>query len=141
MRTARGHDLTEEDTPIEAGLGFTVAYDKPGGFLGREALLAQKSRGTPTKRLVQFILRDPSVILYHNEPIYRDGKLEGLTSSAAYGHHLGGAVALGYVNAPEGVSQDSMTASTWEIEVGLQRFAATASLRPLYDPSNARLKM
>lgn len=136
-----GHDLTEEDTPIEAGLAFAVAFDKPGGFLGRDALLEQKLRGTPTKRLVQFILRDPSVLLYHNEPIFRDGTLVGLTSSAAYGHHLGGAVALGYVTAPEGVSQDIISASAWEIEVGLQRYAARASLRPLYDPSNARLKM
>lgn len=136
-----GHDLTEEDTPIEAGLGFAVAYDKPGGFLGRDALLAQKARGTPTKRLVQFILRDPGVLLYHNEPIYRDGVRVGLTSSAAYGHHLGGAVALGYVTAPEGLNQDAITASTWEIEVGLQRHAATGSLKPLYDPSGARLKM
>ncbi|MBL9048214.1 MAG: FAD-dependent oxidoreductase, partial [Tabrizicola sp.] len=135
-----GHDLTEEDSPIEAGLAFAVAFDKPGGFLGREALLAERAKGTPGKRLVQFILQDPEPILYHNEPIYRDGKLLGLTSSAAYGHHLGGAVALGYVRWDEGVSAEFVASGTWEIEIGLERFAATASLRPLHDPTNARMR-
>lgn len=135
-----GHDLTEEETPIEAGLAFTVAFDKPGGFLGRDALLAQRANGTPKKRLVQFILHDPAPLLYHNEPIYRDGQLLGLTSSAAYGHHLGAAVALGYVRREDGVTADFVATGHWEIEVGLQRFAAKASLRPLYDPTSARMK-
>ncbi len=135
-----GHDLTEEDTPIEAGLAFTVAYDKPGGFIGREALLRQKAEGVPKKRLVQLILDDPAPMLYHNEPIYRDGELLGLTSSAAYGHHLGGAVALGYVRSETGVTAEFVAAGRWEIEIGLQRFSARASLRPLHDPTGTRMK-
>lgn len=135
-----GHDLTEEDTPIEAGLAFTVSYDKPGGFIGREALLRQKAEGVPRKRLVQFILDDPEPMLYHNEPIYRDGQALGLTSSAAYGHHLGGAVALGYVRCDDGVTADFVASGHWEIEVGLARFTARASLKPLYDSASLRMK-
>lgn len=135
-----GHDLTEEDTPIEAGLAFAVAFEKPGGFLGREALLAQRAQGTPVKRLVQFILQDPEPILYHNEPIYRDGQLLGLTSSAAYGHFLGGAVALGYVRSDGGVMPAFVTSGKWEIEIGLARYAATASLRHLHDPTGGRMR-
>lgn len=63
-----GHDISDEDTPLQAGLGFAVAWSKPGGFIGREALLRQKERGV-TRRLVQFALRDPLPLLYHNEPI------------------------------------------------------------------------
>ena len=67
-----GHDITDEDTPLEAGLGFAVKWDKPGGFIGREALLRQKQTGC-RKRLVQFALRSPEPLLYHNEPIWRGG--------------------------------------------------------------------
>ena len=89
---------------------------------------------------MQFILQDPSPILYHNEPIYRDGQLLGLTSSAAYGHHLGGAVALGYVRADGGVTAEFVASGKWEIEIGLARYAATASLRCLHDPTGGRMR-
>ena len=90
--------------------------------------------------MVQFVLHDPVPMLYHNEPIYRDGQLLGLTSSAAYGHHIGGAVALGYIHCDERITADFVASGKWEIEIGLERFAATASLRPLHDPTNARMR-
>jgi 4-methylaminobutanoate oxidase (formaldehyde-forming) len=136
-----GHDIGEEDTPIEAGLGFVVAYEKKVPFIGREALLKQKSQGKLTKRLLQFALEDSEPLLYHNEPIYRDGRLVGYTSSAAYGHALGRAVALGYVNAPEGVDQAYVDAGKFEIEVACVRHLARASLRPLYDPKSERMRV
>ncbi len=136
-----GHDITDEDTPLEAGLGFAVAFDKKGGFIGREALLRQKARGALTKRLVQFALEDPEPLLYHNEPIYRDGALVGYTTSASYGHYLGRAVALGYVRHEGGVDADYVASGKWEIDVGLRRYAARASLRPLYDPGSARMRV
>jgi glycine cleavage system aminomethyltransferase T len=136
-----GHDITDEDTPLEAGLGFAVAFDKNAGFIGREALLRQKAEKKLTKRLVQFALEDPEPLLYHNEPIYRDGKLVGNTSSANYGHHLGRAMAMGYVRDEGGVDAAYVAAGKWEIEVGLKRYPARASLRPLYDPTSARMKV
>jgi glycine cleavage system aminomethyltransferase T len=71
-----GHDIADEDSPLDAGLGFAVAMDKPGGFIGREALLRQKERGL-TRRLVQFVLEDVEPLLYHNEPVLRDGEIVG----------------------------------------------------------------
>ena len=136
-----GHDIGEEDTPLEAGLGFVVAYEKKIPFIGRDALLRQKSQGKLTKRLVQFALEDPEPLLYHNEPIYRDGKLVGYTSSANYGHTLGRAIALGYVNAPEGVDQAYLDAGKFELEVACRRYSARASLRPLYDPRSERMRV
>ena len=139
-----GHDIADEDTPIEAGLNFAVSYDKPGGFIGRDALLKQKEEGVVSKRLVQFLMNDPEVMLYHNEPIVRDGEICGYITGGMYGHTLGGAVGLGYVNNPVengGVNAAYVNSGSYEIEVACKRFAAKASLRPLYDPKNERIKL
>ena len=139
-----GHDIADEDTPIEAGLSFAVKYDKPGGFIGRDALLKQKEAGVVSKRLVQFLMEDPDAMLYHNEPIVRDGDICGYITGGMYGHTLGGCVGLGYVNNPiesGGVNADYVNAGSYEIEVACKRLPAKASLRPLYDPKNERIKM
>lgn len=136
-----GHDITDEDTPLEAGLGFAVAWDKPGGFIGRDALLKQKEAGVPKKRLVQFALEDPEPLLYHNEPIWRDGKLLGYITSGMYGHTVGVACGMGYLEYDEGVNADFVNAGTYEIEVACERVSARASLGPLYDPKSERVKM
>jgi glycine cleavage system T protein len=135
-----GHDITDEDTPLEAGLGFVVAWDKDVPFIGRHALLSQKGKTLP-KRMVQFALENPEPLLYHNEPIYRDGVLVGHTSSANYGHYLGRAIAMGYVKNEAGVDAEWIASGNWEIEVGLKREPARASLRPMYDPTSARMKV
>ena len=133
-----GHDISGGDTPLEAGLGFAVAWDKPGGFVGREALLRQREAGV-RRRLVQFALRDPGAFAYHDEPVYRGGALAGRVSSAAYGHTLGRTVALGYVTAPSpGTEPAWYTAGDYEIEIAGERIPADASLRPLYDPASRR---
>ena len=134
------HDIGPGDTPLQAGLAFTCCWDKPGGFIGRDALLTERNAGTPRRRLLQFLLEDPEPLLYHNEPIYRNGALVGLTTSAMYGHTLGGAVALGYVTCEDGVSNDYVAAGRFEIEAGDQRLAARASLRALYDPENRQVQ-
>jgi len=134
-----GHDITDADTPLEGGLGFAVKFDKPGGFIGHDALKRQKEAGL-NKRLVQFLLSDPDPMLYHNEPIWRDEKLAGYVRSAMYGHTLGGAVALGYIENPDGVDADYVKSGSYEIEIAGVRYPATASLRPLYDPKSERIK-
>ncbi|MEZ5908795.1 MAG: FAD-dependent oxidoreductase [Hyphomicrobiaceae bacterium] len=133
-----GHDISDEETPIEAGLGFAVKTEKPD-FLGRDAVLRQKERGV-TKRLAQFLLKDPEPLLYHAEPIYRDDRLVGYLTSGMYGHTLGGAVGLGYVNNAEGVDSDFVLSGHYEIAVAGRRVPAIVSLRPMYDPASTRVK-
>jgi len=135
-----GHDITDEETPVEAGLGFAIAWDKDGGFIGRDSVLRQKEKGV-NKRLVQFLLQDPEKMLYHNEPIYRDGNIVGYLTSGMYGHTLGGAVGLGYVEDANGVDAGFVNSGTYEILVAGQMVNATASLRPLYDPKSERIKI
>ena len=134
------HDIGPDDDPLCAGLAFTCAWDKPGGFIGREALLERRAAGAPPRRLVQFLLRDPEPLLYHNEPILRDGTLVGFTTSAAYGHTLGGAVAMGYVRFPEGADERFVTEARFTIRAGADLHEAVASLRPMYDPGAARAR-
>jgi 4-methylaminobutanoate oxidase (formaldehyde-forming) len=141
-----GHDITDEDTPLEAGLGFAVKFDKPGGFIGRDALLAQKKSGI-AKRLLQFQLRDPEPLLYHNEPIWRGGAIVGFIRSGMFGHTLGSAVGLGYVAVAPGAVAPGAAApggppptDGYEIEVAGVRHPAIASLKPLYDPRGERIK-
>jgi len=135
-----GHDLGADDTPIEAGLSFACDFNKSGGFIGKGALLKQKEHGV-NKRLVQFLLEDPEPMMYHNEPIYRDGEMVGYTTSAMYGHTLGASVAMGFVNNEAGVNADYINSGTYEVEIAGKRYAAKASLRPLYDPKSERVKV
>ena len=134
-----GHDITDEDTPLEAGLGFAVKLDKPGGFIGREALVAQKSDGLRQK-LVQFLLKDAAPMLYHNEPIWQGDRIAGYIRSGMYCHTLGAAGGLGYVTAPDDGVVGPIAADAYEIEIAGVRYPALASLKPLYDPTNARIK-
>jgi 4-methylaminobutanoate oxidase (formaldehyde-forming) len=141
-----GHDITDEDTPWEAGLGFALKLDKPGGFIGREALLRQRESGV-RKRLVQLKLKSPDPLLYHNEPIWRGDSIVGFIRSGMYGHSLGAAVGLGYVTlsapapgAAPGAADAAIGADDFQIEVAGVRYPATASLRPMYDPNNERIK-
>jgi len=136
-----GHDIDNTDTVLEAGLGFAVDLKKAGGFLGKEAVLAQKNAGPLRKRLVQFLLKDPEPLLFHAEPIWRDGKALGYIRAASYGHTLGGAVGLAMIEAGEPIDQKFLDAGHWEIDVAGTRVPATASLKPLYDAANQRIKM
>ncbi|RWX71913.1 FAD-dependent oxidoreductase [Mesorhizobium sp. M2A.F.Ca.ET.039.01.1.1] len=132
-----GHDITDEDNVLEAGLGFAVKTAK-GDFIGRDAVLRKKEAGL-SRRLVQFRLKDPEPLLFHNEAILRDGKIVGPITSGNYGHHLGGAVGLGYVPC-RGESEADVLASSYEIEIAGERFAAEASLKPMYDPKAEKVR-
>lgn len=134
-----GHDIGPDDDPIQAGLGFCVAWDKKGGFIGRDKLAARRGK-TPTKRLVQFVMESDKPLLYHNEPIWRDGKRVGYISSGMFGHTLGRAIGLGYVADPGGVTPDFVLSGKYEIEVARERFPAKAYLKPAYDPTSERIK-
>ncbi len=134
-----GHDITCEDHVVDAGLGFAVKVDKGSDFIGREAVMARKESG-PKNRLVQFRLTDPEPLLFHNEPIVRDGEYVGYLSSGNYGHTLGGAIGLGYVPC-EGEKPADVLASTYEIDVCGVKVQAEASLKPMYDAKSERVKV
>ncbi len=139
------HDITDEDTPLEAGLDFTVKFNKRAGFTGLDALLEQREQGV-RRRLLQFRLKDPEPLLYHNEPVWRNNILVGHITSGAYGHSLGGYIGLGYVDLEAaglepGADAASILDAEYEIEVACERFAAEASLKPMYDPENKRIRV
>jgi len=136
-----GHDIDNTDTVLEAGLGFAVALDKPGGFIGRDAVLAQKERGPLRRRLVQMRITDPGPLMFHAEVVRRDGKPAGYIRSASYGFTLGGAVGLAMLDADEPIDQAYLDASEWTVQIGAAVYPAVASLRPMYDPGNKRIRI
>ncbi|RWK11034.1 FAD-dependent oxidoreductase [Mesorhizobium sp.] len=132
-------DLTPLDTLLEAGLGFTIDWNKDGGFIGKAALLSQKNSGPLEKKLVSFKLRDPNPILFHEEPIRRNGEVVGYISSGAKSFILGQSVGMGYVSHPAGVTKELIENSRWEIEIAGKLYEADASLRAFFDPNGERL--
>ena len=139
-----GHDISSEDHILEAGLGFAARIGKQSGafgdFIGRASVIAKKEAGLNT-RLVQFKLKDDAPLLYHNEAIFRDGEIVGYLTSGNYGHHLGGAIGLGYVPCrDQGDDVSSQLSSTYTIDVAGRRIDADVSFKPMYDPSAERVK-
>lgn len=133
-----GHDITDEDHVLEAGLGFAVKTKKPE-FIGRDAVLRKQDEGLNTQ-LVQFQLNDAEPMLYHNEAIVRNGEIVGYLSSGNYGHYLGASIGLGYVPC-KGETDEQLLGSDFEIEIAGTRISAKVSLKPLLDPSNERIRM
>jgi glycine cleavage system aminomethyltransferase T len=135
-----GHDIDNTDTVLEAGLGFAVALNKPGGFIGREAVLAQKQAGPLRKRLVQILLKDPEPLMFHAEIVRRNGIAHGYIRAASYGHTLGGSVGLAMLEAEVPIDQAWLDAGEWTVEIAEHKYPAIASLAPLYDPKMLRVK-
>ncbi|MGS1097469.1 GcvT family protein [Aquamicrobium terrae] len=136
---AWSRELTPDITPFEAGLGFAVAMDKPGGFIGREVL--DGAKGKPlAKRIVQFTLDDGGSMLWGGELVLRDGRPVGEVRSAAYGHTLGRAVALALLEDAAGIDKAWLEQGRFEIDIASERHAATPHLRPVYDPASNRVK-
>lgn len=136
-----GHDIDNTDSVLEAGLGFAVALNKPGGFIGREAVLAQKANGPLTRRLVQVLLTDPEPLMFHAEVVSRNGRPAGYIRSASYGFTLGGAVGLAMIDADEPIDQKYLDSGEWAVRIGDAVYPARTSLRPLYDPASKRVQM
>jgi 4-methylaminobutanoate oxidase (formaldehyde-forming) len=135
-----GHDIDNTDNAFETGLGMFVDLDKPGGFIGREAALAQKTAGTPKRRLVQVLLQDPEPMLFHAEVVHRDGKPVGYVRAGSYGHTLGGAVGLAMVEADKPIDAAWLSEVRWEVDIAGRHYPAIVSLRPLYDPQMLRIR-
>jgi len=135
-----GHDIDNTDSLVEAGLAFTVDLDKPGGFIGQEAVVRDLAARPPRRLLVQILVGDPEPLLFHGEVVYREGRAVGYVRSASYGHTLGGAVGLVMVEAGKPVTDDHLDSGTWEVEIAGERFPARLSRRPLYDPRSERVR-
>jgi len=135
-----GDDIADEDTPLEAGLSWGVAFDKPGGFIGHDALVAQREAGV-IRRLVQFRLDDPEPLLYHDEPVFRDGTLVGRITSGMYGHTVGGALGMAYVGCEPDTPRAQVLEGSFDVDVNGVRIPATASYRPFYDPDSLQLRL
>jgi 4-methylaminobutanoate oxidase (formaldehyde-forming) len=136
---AWGRELTPDINPYEAGLSFAVKLDK-GDFIGRDALLAAKA-APPKRRLMSFVAASPDTPLAHGgELILREGTPAGEVTSAAYGHTVGGIVALGYVATGGAPVDAAFLGSRFEIDIAGERVPVRASLRAPYDPAGERLK-
>ena len=134
-----GHDVSPGDTPLEAGLGFAVAWKKAADFIGRAA--AERQRGKPlARRLVQVAMVEDGPMLFHGEPILRNGRIVGRVTSGAFGHTLGRSLGLAYLERAEGVDAAFVENGAYEAEIAGDRFPATVSLKPLYDPTGARIR-
>ena len=137
-----GHDIDNTDTVLEAGLGFAVALDKPGGFIGRDAAAAQLAAGPLSRRIVQVLLTDPEPLLFHAEIVRRNDVEVGYIRAASYGWTLGGAVGLAMIESGgEPIDQAWIDAGQWTVQIGDRIVPARASLRPLYDPASKRIRM
>ena len=131
-----GAELSPDDTPLEAGLGFAIVWEHD--FLGRDALEKQRAAGV-RRRLGLFVLDDPDAIAWGGEPILRDGATVGYTTSAAYGHTLGASVVMGYVNYREPLTNEFLRAGRHEINVSGERIPAALHLRARYDAERKRV--
>jgi 4-methylaminobutanoate oxidase (formaldehyde-forming) len=136
-----GHDIDNTDNVVEAGLSFAVDIDKPGGFIGRKAVVAQLESRPSKRRLVQVLLTDPEPLMFHGEVVHRNGAPAGYIRAASYGFTLGGAVGLAMIEADEPVTNAYLAEGSWEVDIAGRRYPAVVSSRPMYDPRSERVRM
>ncbi|MEZ5774456.1 MAG: FAD-dependent oxidoreductase [Hyphomicrobiaceae bacterium] len=134
------HEIGPEDGPLEAGLGFAVAWEKHGGFVGREALLRQREAGLRRRLAILSVEADEPVLLLHDEPVYRDGRLAGRTTSGARGFRTGLSLAIATIDTAPGAARSALAEGRYEIGVAGRRLPARIHLKPPYDPEGLRLR-
>jgi 4-methylaminobutanoate oxidase (formaldehyde-forming) len=136
---AWGSDITADDTPLEAGLGFAVKLRGNQPFQGRDALLKQREVGV-RKRLACFTVDNPDIVLLGRETLYRDGERVGYLASAGYGHTVGQGIGYGYVRAAQAIDISHVEAGSYELEVAGTRVPCRVHTGALYDPGMQRVK-
>ena len=134
-----GHDIDNTDEPYEVGLGFALDLKKPGGFIGKEAVLAHKAAGPLKRRLLQVLVKDPQPLMFHAEVVRRDGVAVGYLRAASYGHTLGGAVGLAMIEPKVAVDDAYLASGQWQVEIAGRLYPVVVSARPLYDPAMKRI--
>lgn len=135
-----GHDIDNTDPVFETGLGMFVDLKKPGGFLGKDAVVAKKAQGPIKRRVMQILVKDPEPMMFHAEIVRRNGQVVGYVRAASYGHTLGGAVGLVMVEAGEPIDAAYVANGVWEVEIAGRIYPAQASLKPFYDPDMKRVR-
>ena len=140
---AWGADIGPDHSPVEAGLGWAVKQGSGVEFRGQAAIARQRAEGV--KKMLATFTIDPEavgrdVVLLGRETIYRDGERVGWLSSGGFGYTVGRSIGMGYVRHPQGVTAAWLLAGTYELDVATERYRAAVSLRPLYDPTSARVK-
>ncbi len=140
-----GHDISESDTPFEAGLGFAVDFGKVETFNGRERLFEQKAGGPATKyRMVNLIVdgltAEHGPWLIHNEPVWKEGSIVGHVTSGDWGFRLNKMVGLAALHKDEGVSKTWIDEGGFEVQIAGQKFAAMVQLAPFYDPKGELMR-
>lgn len=133
-------DITPNDTPLEAGLGWAVKLKSGTPFLGRAAL--ETAAGRPqTRTLATFALADPDAVLLGRETILRDGQAVGYLTSGGYGYTVGKGIGMGYVRHEGGQGgADQIGTGRYELVVAGQILPAEITLAPLFDPKGARIR-
>jgi 4-methylaminobutanoate oxidase (formaldehyde-forming) len=136
---AWGSDITPNDTPLEAGLGWAVKLRKNTDFVGRSAL--EKAAGrAPTKRFAGFTVDDPEIVLVGRETILRNGEPVGYLTSGGYGYTVEKNIGYGYVRNADGVSDDFLASGDYELVVAMERTPAKIHLEAMYDPAGKRIR-
>jgi glycine cleavage system aminomethyltransferase T/glycine/D-amino acid oxidase-like deaminating enzyme len=134
-----GIDIDNTDTPLAAGLAFTISWDKAGGFVGREALLAAKEQGPPPDRVVSLVVDDADIELFGNEPLLHNGSWVGYVRAAAFGHTIGGPVGLAQVHHDDGVTGDLLAQGGFTLHTPGGEVPVRLQIPPLYDPKRLRI--
>ncbi len=132
-------DLTPDDTPVEAGLGWAVKLKTEVPFKGRKSLEKRKQQPL-VKRMCCFVLNNPEVILLGRETIYRNGEIVGYLTSGGWGYTLNTNIGYGYVHCKDGVTMDYLKAGSYELEVASERYPCQIQFGPLYDPKMEKVK-
>jgi glycine cleavage system aminomethyltransferase T len=127
-------DITPDDTPYEAGLGFAVALNKPVDFIGRQALVEAKARG-PTRKLCALTLADSQAIAFGSEPIRSGGEVTGWVTSGGYGYSVGKSIAYAYL--PVALSRPGTRLT---VESFGEDIPAVVEKEPLYDPKGEHVR-
>jgi 4-methylaminobutanoate oxidase (formaldehyde-forming) len=127
-------DITPEETPYEAGLGFAVRLKKGADFIGREALLTAKRAG-PRKQLACVVIDDPRSVAQGNEPVRVAGEIMGRVTSGGYGFAMERSIAYAYL--PPAMAT---VGQRGEVEIFGDWVGCTVSAEPLFDPDGSRIK-
>ena len=134
-----GVNIDNTDNPLEAGLGFAVAWDKRGGFTGRDALLEAREQGPPRHRVVSLLAEDPAADLFGNEPLFLGDEWVGYVRAAAYGYTVGGAVGLAQVGYADGVTAGWLKNGDFRARTPAGDVPVRLQTAPLYDPQRLRI--
>ncbi len=132
-------DITPNDTPFEAGVGWAVKLKSGLPFLGREALVEKLTQPLP-KLFAGFTVADPTAVLVGRETILRDGQPVGYLTSGGYGYTIGKRIGYGYVRNDKGATPAWVAQGRYALVIAGEETPAEVTLDPPYDPASHRIR-